>query len=194
MDENTAVTPIARKRRLAALAGLLLAGALTACGSNTGTSTGASASLTTPAASPSPSASSSLSAPVSSTPPNTPVNSAPATTPSAQPTHPGIASGEPAPVKLPALGYQTSGTTLTVYFYGGTCQKYGLKVDESQPNQVGVQVTVTEAASPGRVCSQLVKKNSVTAQLSRPLGSRTVVDRASGEQLGLDAEPAGGPQ
>ncbi|WP_441246488.1 hypothetical protein [Kitasatospora sp. McL0602] len=200
MDENTSVAPAARRRRAAALAGLLLAaGALTACNSGSG-GTGASASMTTPPASTSagtPSTGSSTGTP--SAPPATqsPVQSPTSgtSTPATSPTNPGIASGEPAPVKLlPALGYTSQGTTLTVYFYGGTCEQYGLKADESKPGQVSVRVVVTKAATPGRVCSQLVKKDAVTTQLSHPLEGRTVIDQSNGQEVPLDSGPAGGPQ
>ncbi|MER5638596.1 hypothetical protein ABT095_16735 [Kitasatospora sp. NPDC002227] len=195
MDENTAVAPGLRRRRAAALAGLLLVGALAACGPKGG-STGASASLTTPPASASTSSAASASAPPASTPttPSTTGGSTGATVSPTLPSNPGIASGEPAPVKLPALGYQSMGDMLTVYFYGGTCEEYGLKADESQQGKVLVRVVVTKPAAPGKVCSHLVKKNNVAAQLSHPLQGRAVVDQATGETLTLDAGPAGGPQ
>ncbi|MDH6575081.1 hypothetical protein [Kitasatospora sp. MAP5-34] len=196
MNQKTAVVTVrtTRRRRVTALAGLLLAaGAVSACGSGTST-TAASASMTTPpaaspstSASPSPSVGPSQSAGGGAT-------SAPTPGPPVSPSSPGVASGEPAPVKLPAIGYQSQGNTLTVYFYGGTCDTYGLKADESKAGQVGVRVVITQTAPIGRECPALVKRNAVSAQLSHPLAGRKVVDLATGQDVPNDPGPIGGPQ
>jgi len=186
MDEKTAAVPAraTRRRRVTALAGLMLAvGTVAACGS-AGGSTGASASATgQPSASASPSATASPSPSASPTP-----------APSASPSGPGIAVGEPAPIKLPALAHQVQGNTLTVWFYGGVCEKYGLKVDESKPGEVDVRVVVAEPAPRGKECPALAKRETVTAQLEHPLAGRKVIDLGTGQQVPLDPGPAGGPQ
>ncbi len=194
MDEHTAVVTAkaTRRRRATALVGLLLAaGAVTACGSGSST-TAASASMSTaPSASPSASAS-----PSPSPSPSRTVGGpgSPTPAPSASPSNPGIASGEPAPVKLPAIGYQSQGSTLTVYFFGGTCDTYGLKADESKAGEVDVRVVITQPAPRGRECPALVKRNSVTADLNHPLAGRKVVDLATGQDVPNDPGPVGGPQ
>jgi hypothetical protein len=111
------------------------------------------------------------------------------------PTNPGIASGEPAPVKRPATGYQLQGDRhLSVFFFAGVCDKYGLKTNESKAGQVDVQVVITQAAPKGQMCPALVKKQAVSADLQQPLAGRKVLDLGSGQVLPLDSDPNGGPQ
>ncbi|MFD9129276.1 hypothetical protein [Kitasatospora sp. NPDC059571] len=191
MDARTAVVPFRTvwRRRAAALAGLVItAGSLAACGSAGSTGAADGAGSTAPSASAS--ASAQPSAPASPSP-----SDSPTATPA--PTGPGIAVGEPAPtaVKLPATGYQVqNGTELTVYFFGGVCDKYGLRADESMTGQVRVRVVIAKTADPGKECPRLVKQESVTAQLSKPLDGRKVVDLASGTTLGLSGDMPGGPR
>ncbi|MFC5642471.1 MULTISPECIES: hypothetical protein [Kitasatospora] len=120
-----------------------------------------------------------------------------ATAGSGQPTTPGIAVGEPTPtpVKIPATGYRLeSPTTLTVYFYGGVCDKYGLRVEEDTPPVVKVRVVITQTAPRGQACPAIVKGQQVTATLSKPMTGGAVIDLATGEQLPPATEAAGGPR
>ncbi|MDH6129352.1 hypothetical protein [Kitasatospora sp. GP82] len=191
MDENTSVVPVRTvrgraRRRATALAGLMLAiGAVAACGPK-GSTSASDTAVGTPA-SPSPTtAASSAAAPAPS--------ASPTPAPSTSPSGPGIAVGEPAPVKLPALAYQAQDDQLTVWFYSGVCDKYGLKADESKQGEVDVRVVVTQTAPRGQECPALAKRNSVTAKLSQPLAGRKVVDIATGQTLSMDPPPIGGPQ
>ncbi|MEV4555864.1 hypothetical protein AB0K51_02565 [Kitasatospora sp. NPDC049285] len=199
MDDRTAAvsTKAPRTRRLAAaLAGAALAaGLLTACGGS-GPSAASSGAPSGTAASPS--ASGSPSAPASSAP-STP-SASPTPQPSgspAQPTSPGIAVGEPTPtpVKIPATGYRLeSPTRLTVFFFAGVCDKYGLKVEEDTPPVLKVRVVITETAPRGQACPQIIKGQQVTATLSKPVTSGGVVDLATGEQLPPATDAVGGPR
>ncbi|GAA2226059.1 MULTISPECIES: hypothetical protein [Kitasatospora] len=202
MDENTSAAAVRSvrgrvRRRATALAGLVLAvGTVAACGpSGSGggsdAATGSSASPTVSSAAPSPSGTTST----PSTGPTTSATADPSTpAPGGSPGNPGIAPGEPAPVKLPALAYQVQDDQLTVWFYGGVCDKYGLKTDESKQGEVDVRVVVTQTAPRGQACPALAKRNSVTAKLSRPLAGRSVVDLGTGQTLSMDPPPIGGPQ
>ncbi|GAA4996265.1 hypothetical protein GCM10025734_27790 [Kitasatospora paranensis] len=147
-----------------------------------------------PSGGPSPSASASA--------PASPGSPSPSASPTASPepgspTGPGIAVGEPAPTarRMPATGYSLQdGTHLTVYFFGGVCDQYGLRADESVTGQVRVQVVITKPAGPGKACPQLVKQESVSTQLARPLDGRKVVDLGSGTTLGVTGDMPGGPR
>ncbi|MCX5213369.1 hypothetical protein OG689_29585 [Kitasatospora sp. NBC_00240] len=112
-----------------------------------------------------------------------------------QPTGPGIAPGEPAPVPggRQTIGYQLSGNRLTVLFYGGICEKYGLKADESQPGRVTVRIVVAAPMPSGTACAAVAKRQAVTTDLKGPLMGRAVVDAATGAEVPLEAEVAGGP-
>ncbi|MFB7663433.1 hypothetical protein ACFC1R_05700 [Kitasatospora sp. NPDC056138] len=197
MDENTSavtVRPVRGRvrRRATVLAGLVLAvGAVAGCGSATssGTAAGAPTSPSPTTASPSGAAPTPTASPTAPATPD-PSASGPGTSPSG----PGIAVGEPAPVKLPALAYQVQDAQLSVWFYGGVCDTYGLKADESKQGEVDVRVVITETAPRGRECPALVKRNSVTAKLKQPLAGRKVVDISTGQTLAMDPPPIGGPQ
>ena len=105
--------------------------------------------------------------------------------------------GEPAPTAaaLPAIGYAVEGGThLTVYFYGGVCEEYGLKADEQASGLVRVRVVVAKPAPRGKECPALAKKASVSAQLAQPLGERKVIDMTSGAGLTVMGEVPGGPR
>ncbi|WP_149038284.1 hypothetical protein [Kitasatospora sp. MBT63] len=205
MDDRTAAVPFraARRRGATALAALLLgAGALTACGSAGSTTASDSSSAgaassgaaspggTSPSAAASPPAS--ASAPVS-TPPADPT----AEPSAASPTGPGIAVGEhdPTAPKYPALGYRIDGaSTLVVSFYGGTCDKYGLKAEEATPGVIRVRVVIAQPAPKGQACAALVKVNEVSATLAQPFHGEAVLDLATGEQVQPGGQPAGGPR
>ncbi|MQS11917.1 hypothetical protein F7Q99_06325 [Streptomyces kaniharaensis] len=124
---------------------------------------------------------------------------APAQPTAATPPGNGIAVGEPNPAGTvpgarPATTYRVDGTNhLTVYFYGGVCQKYALKADESHPGRVDVAVVVAAPVPSGQVCSELAKRQTVTADLRQPLAGRTVTDLSSGHEIPLDSDPHMGP-
>ncbi|WP_329487321.1 hypothetical protein OG618_11865 [Kitasatospora sp. NBC_01246] len=211
------------RRRAAALAGLLLAAAaLAGCGDGDGkaaadSATGSaspSASATPSPGSPAPTtASTAPSAPDS--PPATPPTDPTASTPDPRPTGPapgtgpgqtptpvptppreGIAVGEPDPngrPAHPAITYRVDGTKLTVWFYGGICEKYALKADESKPGRVDVRVTVAAPMPAGQACAELAKRQTVTADLKQPLMGRAVTDLATGQPVPLESDPHVGP-
>ncbi|WP_051710625.1 lipase chaperone [Streptomyces sp. NRRL S-350] len=210
-----------RGRRAVALAGLALAAVMTVAGCN-GDGKSASDSATA-GASASPSASTAPQVPAPSgspsgatepgSPPDsgrpaqpptgstpTPASPAPGQPAPATPPANGIAPGEPDPngsgsPTRPPVAYRVDGTTkLTVYFFGGVCTKYALKADESQPGRVDVTiVSGPPTVQPGQVCNALAKRQSVSADLRSPLAGRTVVDRTSGQELPLEADPHAGP-
>ncbi|MFJ8627384.1 hypothetical protein ACIRD3_31705 [Kitasatospora sp. NPDC093550] len=211
-----------RGRRAVALAGLALAAVVTVAGCNGdgkpasdsaagGSATGSASASASPQA-PVPSGSASAAAPTGSPadpgqpakPPTgaVPDPGAPAPAQPAPGTPPvnGIAPGEPNPngsgsPARPPVSYRVDGTTkLTVYFFGGVCTQYALKADESQPGRVGVTVVAgPPTVGPGQVCNALAKRQSVSADLRSPLTGRTVVDRTSGQEVPLDADPHAGP-
>ncbi|MFJ8430120.1 hypothetical protein ACIQ9P_02335 [Kitasatospora sp. NPDC094019] len=128
---------------------------------------------------------------------------APATTPTPAPTPPGgngIAVGEPPPNGSgsgspvhPAITYRVDGSKLTVWFYGGICQRYALKADESKPGRVDVRVTTAAPVPAGQACAELAKRQTVTADLKQPLQGRAVTDLATGQEVPLEADAKIGP-
>ncbi|MFE3108555.1 hypothetical protein ACFXKJ_33225 [Kitasatospora indigofera] len=206
-------------RRAAALAGVALAfAAVAGCGGGgpaaSDTAATASPSVTAPsdpsAAGTGPGIAPGEPAPTASAPDPRPTG--PSASPSAAPTPgtdatpgigpdgpapatPGIAPGEPAPVPgaRQTIGYQLSGNRLTVQFYGGICEKYGLKADESQPGRVTVRIVVAAPMPAGTACAAVAKRQAVTADLKGPLMGRAVVDASTGAEVPLEAEIAGGP-
>lgn len=154
MDQKTAATPL---RRAVGAAVLLLAlGTATACGSATSGPAAASPS----ASAASPSASPSNLAPLPADPPK------PSAEPTPAETRPGIAVGEPDPSgRLAGSQYRVDGLRLSVTFYGGICEKYGLKLDESKPGTVLAKVVVTEPQKAGMECAALAKQQEVSADL-----------------------------
>ncbi|MER7706202.1 hypothetical protein ABTX81_25320 [Kitasatospora sp. NPDC097605] len=128
----------------------------------------------------------------------------PESTPTPAPTPPGaggngIAVGEPPPNGSgngspvhPAITYRADGSRLTVWFYGGVCQRYALKADESKPGRVDVRVTAAPAPA-GQDCVALAQRQTVTADLKQPLRGRTVTDLATGQEVPLEADPKIGP-
>ncbi|MFJ3215973.1 hypothetical protein ACIPLC_08655 [Kitasatospora sp. NPDC086801] len=109
----------------------------------------------------------------------------------------GIAVGEPDPAgsgARPAVSYRADGSNrLTVYFFGGVCQKYALKADESHPGRVDVRIVVAAPVQPGQVCNALAKRQTVSADLRSPLAGRTVTDQSSGQDVPMEADPHMGP-
>ncbi|MFJ6140601.1 hypothetical protein [Kitasatospora sp. NPDC092286] len=202
-----------RGRRMVALAGLVLAAAtsVAGCGGDSRAASDAAAGSARPSASAPPTDGAVAPAPVT-TPPADPsadapeprptgpapssVPSAPAQSPAPTPPGNGIAVGEPAPngpATHPAITYRVDGARLTVWFYGGICEKYALKADESRPGRVDVRVTVAAPVPSGQVCAQVAKRQSVTADLKQPLAGRAVTDLATGEAVPLEADPHVGP-
>ncbi|MFB7471152.1 hypothetical protein [Kitasatospora sp. NPDC056184] len=128
----------------------------------------------------------------------------PALTPTPAPTPPGadgngIAVGEPPPNGSgngspvhPAMTYRVDGKRLTVWFYGGVCERYALKADESKPGRVDVRVT-TAPVPAGQDCIAVAKRQTVAADLKQPLQGRTVTDLATGQEVPLEADPKVGP-
>jgi hypothetical protein len=93
----------------------------------------------------------------------------------AQPTAPGTRP-------LPDLtSYRTAGRTLTLRFWGGLCDAYSLSAEETS-SQVRLRVD-TQAKSPGRMCPMVAKMMERQVTLDTPLGDRTVVNTATGEQV-----------
>ncbi|MFD0278420.1 hypothetical protein ACFVHB_31545 [Kitasatospora sp. NPDC127111] len=213
-----------RGRRMAALAGLVLAAAVTVAGCD---GSGKSASeASSGSAQPTAGASASPGSPSSPATPAGPATTAPATAPvtpppadpsatapdprpsnTAQPPAPpatppgnGIAIGEPppngqgpAPAVRPAITYRVDGNRLTVWFYGGVCERYALKADESKPGRVDVRVAVAAPVPAGQVCAELAKRQTVTAELKQPLAGRAVTDVATGQPVPLEGDPHVGP-
>ncbi|MGW2249837.1 hypothetical protein ACWCXH_06505 [Kitasatospora sp. NPDC001660] len=212
-----------RGRRAVVLAGLVLAAAVTVAGCNgdgkpsseaaatasATASASASGSPVAPTPSGDPSATGSAGAPTASASggPDVPsqapkpAGTAPGSVPpsGATPPGPGIAVGEPnpagaTPAVRPAVTYRVDGSNkLTVYFYGGVCQQYALKADESHPGQVDVKIVVAAPVRSGQVCSELAKRQAVTADLRAPLAGRTVNDLSTGHEIPLEADPHMGP-
>lgn len=94
--------------------------------------------------------------------------------------------------QLKPASYLTKGNQLTIFFFGGVCDKYGLKADESKAGQVSVQVVITQKPPAGQLCPDLVKQQSVTADLAQPLQGRTVLS-STGADVPLESVPNGGP-
>ncbi|MFF2039182.1 hypothetical protein ACFVVX_02040 [Kitasatospora sp. NPDC058170] len=125
-------------------------------------------------------------------PPKPPQSPTPAPTPPGN----GIAVGEPAPngpSTHPAITYRADGNRLTVWFYGGICEKYGLKADESHPGRVDIRVVIAAPVPAGQACNEIAKRQTVVADLKQPLMGRAVTDQSSGQPVPLDADPRIGP-
>ncbi|GAA2832061.1 hypothetical protein RMN57_12085 [Kitasatospora sp. CM 4170] len=123
----------------------------------------------------------------------------PALTPTPAPTPPreGIAVGEPdpngKPAVRPAITYRVDGNRLTVWFYGGVCERYALKADESKPGRVDVRVTLAAPVPAGQSCAELARRQTVAADLKQPLTGRTVFDASNGQAVPLETDAAAGP-
>ena len=129
--------------------------------------------------------------------PSTPPPVKPSPTPTPTSTTPGIAVGEPDPNgKAPGVSYRVDGLRMTVIFYGGTCETYGLKLDESKPGTVQAKVVVREPQPAGKACAAIAKLQEVAADLKEQLGARTVFDQNTGQELPRQQGPdqVGGPQ
>jgi hypothetical protein len=122
---------------------------------------------------------------VSSSPSGGVTPGGPILSPSPSPSSPGGSgvsggSGKPTAPRpahgIPITGYSTQGDVLTVYFFAGVCEKYGVTADQSQSDQVRVTVVVTSHAPTGQMCPMVISQQHASVDLGRPLDSRKVVD------------------
>lgn len=171
-------------------AALGLASALTACASGTGNTpvgaAGAGSGTSTPSASAVPSASASPSPSAApSTAPSTVNPGGPmSTTPS--PTPP-IASAPPAKSKYVPIEQETrssDGRTLYLQIeaHGGACGQYVVVLQETTAN-VDVGMAQLEPKV-GVMCPMYIGPRTFTVKLPSPVGTRTVIDLATGKPLG----------
>ncbi len=93
----------------------------------------------------------------------------------------------------PAITYRVDGNKLTVWFYGGICQRYALKADESKAGRVDIRVTTAAPVPAGQACADLAKRQTVAADLKQPLQGRAVTDVATGQEVPLEADAKIGP-
>ncbi|MDH6139080.1 MULTISPECIES: hypothetical protein [Kitasatospora] len=219
-DKTTAPHPAAptgrptRRRRALAAAALLLSvsAAVSACGSSGGktAASGTSASVSTGASpAPSGSASGAPSAGSSAAPSGAPATGKAGASGGSSGALPGgnpsaplktQAPGSPLPVDPihPATAfkpesYLSNGNQLTVFFTGGICDKYGLKINEKPGGVVGVDVVIAEPAPAGQQCPALSKRQSVVGTLAQPLNGRSVVSLRDSSPVPLESAPGGGP-
>ncbi|MER6095401.1 hypothetical protein ABT154_05980 [Streptomyces sp. NPDC001728] len=76
---------------------------------------------------------------------------------------------------------EDGGRKLAVTFWGGVCSTYEVTAEE-RPERVSVRITEAPV-DPDRVCIMVAKEFTRTVTLQVPLGSRPVVDAASGEAV-----------
>ncbi|MFE3069781.1 hypothetical protein [Streptomyces sp. NPDC059247] len=117
-------------------------------------------------------------------PPYTVVREAVALEPVARSEKPSIAPTPPADGTAPARRVESyraedGGRKLMVSFWGGVCSTYTVTAEE-HPERVTVRIA---EKSTGRVCVALAQEFTRTVTLDAPLGSRQVVDSASGEAV-----------
>ena len=180
-------TTTGRLATLAAIAAMAVGGAA-ACASTTA-SASPSGVPSSVAAAPNSSPSASASPSIQPGGPMIPVPSASAPTS-------GTSGATPVP-KTPTFagtGYTSNGDELTVKFFAGICDKYGLRADQSTSGQVRVSVVVTQYPQAGTRCPMLVRQQQVSTDLGSPLDGRTVVDTADGKPLPQLNTPTGSKQ
>lgn len=99
----------------------------------------------------------------------------------------------PAPTKqvFKGTGYTSNGDELTVYFYAGICEKYGLQANQSTAGEVLVTIVVTQPEKTGMACPMLVRQQQVSTNLGSPLDGRRVVDSDTGKDLPQLDAPTG---
>ncbi|WP_411069731.1 hypothetical protein [Streptomyces sp. cmx-4-25] len=73
------------------------------------------------------------------------------------------------------------GRKLTVAFWGGVCSTYTVTAEET-PERVALRIEESPT-EPGRMCVAMAVEVVKTVDLDAPLGSRPVVDAASGETV-----------
>ncbi|QMU68497.1 hypothetical protein [Streptacidiphilus sp. P02-A3a] len=105
----------------------------------------------------------------------------------------GSATATPTPggQAVKGTGYSSDGDELTVYFYAGICDKYGLRADQSTPGEVLVSVVVTQPEKSGTACPMLVRQQQLSTDLGAPLDGRRVVDSGTGQNLPQLDAPTG---
>ncbi|MGW0468947.1 hypothetical protein ACWDX6_27355 [Streptomyces sp. NPDC003027] len=114
--------------------------------------------------------------------PHTVVRTAVAPEHLAPPTKPSPApSEEGTPRQIGSYRTDADGRKLSVTFWGGVCSTYTATAQES-PGKVAVRVS-EKPADPDRACIAIAVEVTKTVTLDQPLGSRTVVDAASGEPV-----------
>ena len=111
-----------------------------------------------------------------------PATSAPGTAPSSPGSSPGSGSGSGKP-SFTATGYTANGDKLTVDFFAGICDKYGLQADQSASGEVRVTILVSQYPQPGTRCPMLVRQQQVSTDMGSPLDGRKVVDSSNGKVL-----------
>ena len=185
MTRRTTTRTTARTAAALAVLGAVALGSATACASGSAVNAGGSTAVSV-----SPSATPSVVVPVPTTP-------AAGTQTSIQPGGPklpapsgsGTSSGSPSTAPTgrgqTADGYSAAGTVLTVHFYGGTCEKYGLHADQSVSGEVAVTVVVTQGPKAGQMCPAVMTPQTVSTNLGAPLDGRRVVDTTTGKTLPL---------
>ena len=80
-------------------------------------------------------------------------------------------------------GFTSSGNVLTVRFFAGICEKYGLDASQATPGKVLVTIVVTQHPTTGERCPMVIKQQQVGANLGSPLDGRAVVDTSNGKAL-----------
>jgi hypothetical protein len=196
MTRRTTTWTTARTAAALAVLGAVALGSATACASGSAVNAGGSAAVSV-----SPSATPSVVVPVPTTPsagtqtsiqPGGPILPAPSSSgpgsSGSGSSGSGTASAAPTGRGQTADGYSASGTVLTVHFYGGTCEKYGLHADQSVSGEVAVTVVVTQGPKAGQMCPAVMTPQTVSTNLGSPLDGRKVVDTTTGKTLPL-ADP-----
>ena len=191
MTRRTTTRTTARTAAALAVLGAVALGSATACASGSAVNAGGSSAVAV-----SPSATSSVVVPVPTAPSTgtqTSIQPGGPNIPAPSGSGSGSASTAPTGRGQTADGYSTSGTVLTVHFYGGTCEKYGLHTDQSVSGEVAVTVVVTQGPKAGQMCPAVMTPQTVSANLGSPLDGRKVVDTTTGKTLPLsDPQPSSG--
>ena len=192
MDSRKQQRATIRRLVTLAAAAALTTGGVTACAS-----TAASAK---PSAAPlSGSAGGSSGASAGTTPTGTPlVPVTPSGSPSIQPGGPMIpgpstSPAAPAPGQtFKGTGFTSNGDILTVRFFAGVCEKYGLDANQATPGKVLVTIVVTQHPTAGERCPMVITQQQVSVNLGSPLDGRAVVDTSTGKALPQVDAPTSG--
>ncbi|MCF6522955.1 hypothetical protein [Streptomyces sp. JJ36] len=107
-------------------------------------------------------------------------------TPTGAPAGPGIPHGPetPADARRPLVSYAADGRTLTLTFWGGVCHPYEARTEETAERvRVAVRRVPEKSGKPEEPCIAMAKKQTVRAELERPLGDRAVVHARSGKPV-----------
>ncbi|MFF7180662.1 hypothetical protein [Streptomyces sp. NPDC008121] len=102
--------------------------------------------------------------------------------PPAKPSTPPAPDEGTAPARqIESYRLDSTGTKLTVTFWGGVCSTYTVTADQGA-GKVAVRVS-ERPTDPGRACIAIAVEVTKTVTLTQPLGARTVMDAASGEPV-----------